>query len=169
MEFVHSEPFTRQFILLHSPQLGALGKWRALYEISPKECGRGHGIYFRRSTHSHDSSRGVSEFSPSNNFFHEVNDFIHHNTGNFMIGAPRTCFPDPNLSDGSVICLGGSTCNGLYVFSTGGPRTTRTVYNIKVNKPPIYRICIQVRLSGLRTPPQDWCMAVVEEVRTSSS
>lgn len=62
---------------------------------------------------------------PLNSFFHEVNDLIHHNPGNFLIGAPHKCFPDPNLSDRSVICIGGSTCNGSYnVFSTGGPQTT---------------------------------------------
>ena len=150
---------------------GALGGWRTLYEISPKEIGRGHSIYFRRSTHSHNSSRGISEFSPYNSFFHEPNDPIHLSPGNFPFGAPRTYSPEPNLSNLSVICLGGSTCNGSYnVFSTGGPQTTRLQHRGKwaSNLANLHPGTV-VRVKDNNRPPQTRNMVVVEEVSTSRS
>jgi hypothetical protein len=108
---------------------------------------------------------------PLNSFFHEPNDPIHLKPGNFLFGAPRTYSPEPNLSNLSVICLGGSTCNGSYnVFSTGGPQTIRLqhrgkwVSNLANLHPGTF-----VRVKDNNRPPQAWNMAVVEEVSTSRS
>ena len=51
----------------------------------------------------------------------DPNDLTYLSLGHFLIGAPLTSFPHPNLLE-SVICLGGSTGNrSNNIFGKGDP------------------------------------------------
>ena len=68
MESAISEEFTWHFIPSLSPHTVGTSEAQHTLCESLKESGRGHSIYFSGIKHSPDSRRGMSEFSPSDNF-----------------------------------------------------------------------------------------------------
>ena len=79
---------------------GTLGGWCALYTVSLREIGRIHSIYFQKTKHSPDSSRGMSYFHPLTALFSDSYDLTFLSPGYFPIYAPES-----TLSDLSVSCL----------------------------------------------------------------
>jgi hypothetical protein len=76
-----------------------------LYDLSLKEYGRGHIIYFRSNKHFPHleellNSRTLTALS------YDSNDHTYRSPRHFLIGAPVTSFPETNLSNVSLWCCG---------------------------------------------------------------
>lgn len=101
LESANSEAFAWCITSPHSPNFGELWEdGRHCMQYHLKEIGRVQSIYFQKTKHSPDSSRGMSCSHPLTAFFSDPNDFTFLSVGQFLNGAPES-----NLSDLSVSCL----------------------------------------------------------------
>lgn len=81
--------------------LGDLGGWRALYDLSLKESGRDHSIYFERSKLS-PQSKALLNSRPITALSNDWNECTYLSPRHFPIGVPITRFPETNLSYVSI-------------------------------------------------------------------